>query len=349
MNPPADTTPAPTTTTTTTAMTLTQLASEIGAEVVGDGSLTVSSVATLEEAGPGQVSFLSNAKYVRHLETTRATAVIVAGAVRSDRVALLRTRDPYYAFSRAVVLLHGYRRHPHAGVHPQAHVDPTATVGEGTVIYPGAYVGPRARVGRDCILYPNVTVYDDCVLGDRVVLHASTSIGHDGFGYASRRDPDGVVRHHKIPQAGNVVVEDDVEMGANCSVDRAALGSTVVGRGTKFSNNISIGHGVRIGEHGLLVGQVGIAGSVALGHHVTIAGQVGVAGHIRVGNGVTIGGQSGVTNDVEDGATIIGSPAMPANRARRVLTLFTQLPELLDRIKRLEQAVERGTEDVDRG
>ncbi|HZN64219.1 MAG TPA: UDP-3-O-(3-hydroxymyristoyl)glucosamine N-acyltransferase, partial [Tepidisphaeraceae bacterium] len=258
-------------------ITLRELAAEIGAVVEGDPQVTVSAVNTLEEATAGQVSFLSNARYVRLLETTRASAVIVAPQVRSGRVALLKTPDPYFAFTKAVVKLHGYRKHPHVGIHPAAHVDPTASVGEGSVLYPGVYVGPRARIGRDCILYPNVVVYDDCVLGDRVTVHAGCSIGHDGFGFATAKGPDGVVAHHKIPQVGNVVIEDDVEIGANCAIDRATLGSTVIGRGTKFSNLISIGHGARIGPHGLLVGLVGIAGSTKLGQYVTLGGQVGIA------------------------------------------------------------------------
>jgi UDP-3-O-[3-hydroxymyristoyl] glucosamine N-acyltransferase len=333
-------------------ITLKELAAEIGAEVAAaDPELRVSSVNTLEDAGPGQVSFLSNAKYVRLLETTGASAVIVAPKVTSGRVALLKTRDPYLAFTKAVIKLHGHRRHPHAGIHPAAHVDPTATVGEGSVLYPGVYVGPRAKVGCDCILYPNVVIYDDCVLGDRVTVHAGTSIGHDGFGYATAKGPDGVVVHHKIPQVGNVVVEDDVEIGANCAIDRATLGSTVIGRGTKFSNLIAIGHATKIGPHGLLVAQVGIAGSVKVGHHVIMGGQTGVAGHIELGDHVTVAAQSGVINDVPDQSTLMGAPAMNASHARRVYTVFTQLPELLERVKKLEQQVGRGGEDrgEDRG
>jgi UDP-3-O-[3-hydroxymyristoyl] glucosamine N-acyltransferase len=322
-------------------MTLRELAAEIGADVAGgDPEIKVSSVNTLEDAGPGEISFLSNAKYVRLLETTRAAAVIVASGVRSDRVTLLRTADPYFAFRQAVVKLHGYRQHPHEGVHPAAHVDPTAAIGEGTVVYPGVYVGPRARVGRDCILYPNVVVYDDCVLGDRVILHAGTSIGHDGFGFSTHREKDAEAMHYKIPQVGNVVIEDDVEIGANCAVDRATLGSTVIGKGTKFSNLVSIGHGTRIGPHGLLVGLVGIAGSTKVGHHVTLAGQVGIAGHLEIGDRVVVAAQSGVMNDVPDQTTLMGAPALPASQARRVYAVFTQLPQLLERVRRLEQQVE---------
>lgn len=322
-------------------MTLKALADAIGAELAGGNPETsVTAANTLEDARPGQVSFLANARYVRQLETTRASAVIVARGVRSGRVALLKTVDPYFAFAQAVVKLHGYRRHPHDGIHPRAHVEPTASIGEGTVLYPGVYVGPRARVGRHCILYPNVVVYDDCVIGDRVILHAGTVIGHDGFGHATHKGENGIATHHKIPQVGNVVIEDDVEMGANCAVDRATLGSTVVGKGTKFSNLVSIGHGARIGPHGLLVGLVGIAGSTKIGHHATLAGQVGIAGHLDIGDNVVVGAQSGVINDVPDQSTIIGAPAMPASQARRVYTVFTQLPELLDRIRRLEQQVQ---------
>ena len=321
------------------ALTLKELAERIGAEPVGDPALVIQSAGTLEDATAGQVTFLANSKYLKHLETTQASAVIVAPNVTSERLALLRTKDPYFAFSQAVVALHGYRRHPHEGIHPKAHVDPTATVGENSVLYPGVYVGPRARIGCDCILYPNVVVYDDCVLGDRVTLHANCSIGHDGFGFATHKEPGGQAMHYKIPQVGNVVIEDDVELGAGCAIDRATLGSTVIGKGTKFSNLVSIGHGARIGPHGLLVGLVGIAGSVKIGHHATLAGQVGIAGHIEIGDGVTVGAQSGVINDVPDGATLVGSPAMPASHARRVYTVFQQLPELLERIRKLEQRV----------
>ena len=317
-------------------MTVDELAKEIGAEVVGDGAQQITAANTLEDAQAGQVSFLANAKYVKQLDTTRATAVIVAPSVAANsNVALLKTSDPYFAFMKAVVKLHGHRRHPHRGVHEAAHVDETATIGENTVIYPGAYVGPRARVGRDCILYPNVTVYDDCVIGDRVIIHASTSVGTDGYGYATNK---GI--HHKIPQVGNVVVEDDVEIGACCSIERAALGSTVIGRGTKIDQLVVVGHGCKIGAHCLLVAQVGISGSTTLGHHVTLAGQAGVTGHLKIGNQVTVGAQSGVMGDIGDQSTVVGSPAMPVSHARRVYMLFTQLPDLVERIKTLEQQVE---------
>jgi UDP-3-O-[3-hydroxymyristoyl] glucosamine N-acyltransferase len=318
-------------------LTLKELADRIGAEPTGDLSVIIESASTLEDAKPGQISFLANPKYAKQLESTGASAVIVSPKVSVERqqINILRAKDPYYAFAQAVVALHGYRVHPYQGIHPKAHVEPTATVGEGTVIYPGVYVGPRARIGHDCILYPNVVVYDDCVLGDRVTVHANTSIGPDGYGYATHQ---GV--HHKIPQTGNVVIGDDVEIGSNCSIDRAALGSTVIGRGSKLNDSIAIGHGTTIGEYCLIVSQVGIAGSVAVGHHVTMAGQVGVAGHLTIGDNVTIAAQSGILNDVPDQSVMLGSPAMPLMHARRTYAIFRNLPELQDRVKKLEGLVE---------
>ncbi|MDP9175759.1 MAG: UDP-3-O-(3-hydroxymyristoyl)glucosamine N-acyltransferase [Planctomycetota bacterium] len=316
-------------------MSLSDLAAKIGAAVLGDGTLQVSSAHTLEDAIPGQISFLANPKYEKLLATTRASAVITGSDTRSDKVTLLRHRDPYYAFMQAVVLLHGHRRHPHVGIDPKAHVDPTASIGAGTVLYPGAYVGPRASLGKDCILYPNAVVYDDCILGDRVMLHAGAVIGQDGFGYATHK---GV--HHKIPQIGNVVIEDDVEVGANVAIQRATLGSTIIGRGTKMSDLISIGHAAKVGEGGLVVSLVGIAGSTRIGHHVTIGGQAGVVGHVNVGNNVMIAAQAGVVNDVPDKSLMYGSPAMPAPQGRKILSLITQLPDLLERIRTLEKKLE---------
>jgi UDP-3-O-[3-hydroxymyristoyl] glucosamine N-acyltransferase len=316
-------------------MRLDELAKQIGGTVVGEGNIDITSVNTLEEANPGQIGFLANPKYIKQLETTRASAVIVAQRVNSDRVALVKTGDPYYAFAQAVVVLHGHRKHPHVGIHPSAHVDPAASIGENTTIYPHAFVGPRAKIGRDCIIYPNVTIYDDTVIGDRVIIHSGCAIGPDGFGYATHQ---GV--HHKIPQIGNVVIEDDVEIGSNTSIERAAIGSTLISQGTKIDQSVVIGHGTRIGSHGLIVAQVGIAGTVTVGHHVTIAGQAGIAGHLKIGDNVTIAAKSGVMQDIGDQSIVIGMPAMPASHARRVYGIFVQLPEMVERIKQVEEQVQ---------
>jgi len=313
-------------------MTLAQLAETIGAQIVGDASVQVGAASTLDDATADHVSFLSNPQYEKKLATTRAGAVIVARNITCERLNLLKAPDPYLAFAKAVIALHGHRAHPHSGIHPRAFVEPTATVGEGSVLYPGVYVGPRVRVGRDCILYPNAVIYDDTVLGDRVIVHAGASVGHDGFGFATSK---GV--HHKIPQVGKVIVEDDVEIGANAAIQRAALGATIIGKGSKVDSLVSIGHGVKVGEYALLVSQVGIAGSTTLGHHVTLGGQVGVAGHLQIGNNVIVAAQGGIVGDVPDESALMGAPAMPLRHARRVYVAFTKLPEILERIRELEE------------
>jgi UDP-3-O-[3-hydroxymyristoyl] glucosamine N-acyltransferase len=326
-------------------MLLCELARAISAELVGgDPSTDITSCATLEEARSGQVSFLANPKYIAQLQTTSASAVCVSLDAKSDRVALLKTKDPYYAFTQALVILHGHRRHPFGGIHPQAYVDPTATIGEDTTVYPHVFIGPRVKIGRDCIIYPNVTIYDDSIIGDRVTLHAGTSVGEDGFGYATHARPGEAPAHHKIPQIGNVIIEDDVELGANCSIDRATLGSTVIGKGTKFSNNVVIGHGTKIGPHNLYVAQVGVAGSVKTGAYVVMGGQVGIAGHLNIGDGVQIAGQSGAVADLESKTNYLGTPALPIAHARRVWMIYSDLPNLVQRVKALEKRLAEDAE-----
>jgi UDP-3-O-[3-hydroxymyristoyl] glucosamine N-acyltransferase len=320
--------------------TLRHLADRLGAELIGDGDVVVDSVGPIDTGHAGQIAFLSNQKYGKYLETTRASAVIVKPQVTAPpNVNLLRMNEPYYGYALAATLLHGFRQHPHAGIHPKASVDPTASIGENTILYPGVYVGPGAKVGKGCVLFPNVVVYDGCELGDRVTVHANTTIGADGFGFATYQG-----EHHKIPQVGNVIIEDDVEIGANCAIDRAAIGSTTIGRGTKLDKHVAIGHGARIGEHGLLVAQTGIAGSASIGHHATIAGQAGIGGHIEIGHNVTIAARSMVINDVPDQTAVMGVPSMPIAQARRVYVVWQNLPELLDRVRALESQVgELGT------
>jgi UDP-3-O-[3-hydroxymyristoyl] glucosamine N-acyltransferase len=260
----------------------------------------------------------------------------VGTGVESDRLNLLKAKDPYLAHQKAVVALHGYRKHPHAGVHPLAFVDPSAELGERVVIYPGAYVGPGAKIGNDCVLYPNVVIYDRCVIGDRVILHAGAVIGADGFGYATS---GGV--HHKLPQIGNVVLEDDVEVGANSTIDRAALGSTLVGKGTKIDNQVALGHNVKTGPGCLIVAQAGVAGSTTLGHHVVLGGQAGVAGHLEIGDQVMAAAQCGILGSIEAGEVLMGSPGMPISHARRVYAVFRELPDLASRIRQLEKQLEK--------
>jgi UDP-3-O-[3-hydroxymyristoyl] glucosamine N-acyltransferase len=333
--------------------TLKELADLVGGKIIGDPAVVITAVNTLEAAGPGEISFLSNPKYHRQLETTRATAVIVtpefAEAHAGQATNLLQVADSYFALRQVMVEIYGFRQQPSGGIHAMANVSPQASLGEGvticpmatveagatigprTVLYPNAYVGANARIGADCVLHPNVVVYDGCILGDRVTLHAGTVIGQDGFGFATH---GGV--HHKIPQVGIVRLGDDVDMGANCAIDRATLGETVIGSGTKFSDLVAIGHGTTIGEHCLLVAQVGIAGSVTLGKYCVLAGQVGVAGHLKIGDGVTMAAKSGVINDIPAGQTILGQPAIDINKAKKNYVAFVQLAELRDKVRQME-------------
>ena len=324
-------------------MILKDLAQILNAELDGNPDLDVTACATLDDARDGHVTFLASQRYASKLPTTRASAVIVADTSKRPNglsVALLRAKDPYFAFRNAMVALHGFRKHPHEGIHPLAFIDPTATIGEGTVIYPFVFVGPRAKIGRDCILYPNVTLYDDSVIGDRVILHAGCSIGHDGFGHATHALPGQAPAHHKIPQSGNAVIEDDVELGANCSIDRATLGSTVIARGTKFSNNVVIGHGTKVGPHNLYVAQVGLAGSVVTGSYVVIGGQAGVAGHLHIADQVQLSAQAGVMADIDEKGQYMGAPSMPAAQARRVYNHFLNFDEIVKRLKEVEKKLE---------
>ena len=275
-------------------MTLQELAQHIGAELRGNGEAVIERCAGIESAGPDEITFLANARYRDHLQSTEAGAVLLDPNVEyPDGMNCLICSDPYFAFRNAVVALQGFRQHPDpmddsgSGVSNRATVHPSARVGEGTRVhphavieagasigsgchlYPGVWIGTDAVIGDDCILFPNAVVHEYCVLGDRVTLHAGVVIGNDGFGYATHAG-----EHHKIPQHGIVVLEDDVEIGGNCAIERAAMGETRIGRGTKFADLISIGHGTVIGPHCLLVSLVGVAGSVNLGHHVDLGGQV---------------------------------------------------------------------------
>lgn len=330
-------------------------AQQMACECTGVGDLPIRGVATLEEAGADEVSFLSNPKYEKSLATTRAGAVVVSNSQQTpDGMTVLRVADPYAAITMLIIRIHGYRKHPGRGIHADAKIDSTATVGENAnimhdatvgagvtigrnvVLYPGVYIAAGSKLGDDCVLYPNAVVYDGCVLGNRVTIHANSVIGEDGLGYA----PLGR-KWHKIPQVGIVEVGDDVEIGASCTIDRATLGRTVIGAGTKFSNLIAIGHGSRIGRDCMFVAHVGIAGSVTVGDHVTMAGKVGVAGHLTIGDDVQIAALSGVMNDIPAGTRALGQPALPMNDAKRVYAVFTRLPEMRDKLRRLEGEVEK--------
>lgn len=331
---------------------LSQMLAAVGmpSTIDGDSSRQVRGVATLEEAGPEEISFLSNAKYERALQSTAAGVVIVS---RTQSVpagmTVLRTQDPYAALTAVMVHIHGYRRHPHVGIDPRAVIDATASIGPGAnihhgasiaasvvigsnvTIYPGCYIAQGCRLGDDCVLYPNVVIYDGSILGHRVTVHAGSVIGEDGLGYAQVKG-----RWFKIPQIGVVEIADDVEIGANCCVDRATLGRTVIGRGTKFSNLIAIGHGTKVGEDCMFVAQVGIAGSTTVGNNVKMAGKAGVAGHLNIGDNAEVAAMAGVMEDVPADTSVAGAPALPRKEMLRSWAHLARLPEIHKQIKSLE-------------
>jgi UDP-3-O-[3-hydroxymyristoyl] glucosamine N-acyltransferase len=339
--------------------TLGELAARVGGEVAGDGALVVGGVAPLEEAGPGDLSFFSNKKYRKAFEASRAGSVLVEpdADVPAGR-SVLRVRNAYLAFAKISTLFHPPREsvaevapaafvHPSARVHPSAQVMPLASVGAGaeigarTVIFPGAQIGEAVRIGEDCLLYQNVVVRERCVLGDRVSLQPGCVIGSDGFGYALDMEGDGHgPRHYKIPQAGNVVVEDDVEIGANACVDRATLGTTRIGRGAKLDNLVHIAHNVEVGPLSVIAAQVGIAGSTRLGMGVVCWGQAGIAGHLTLGDRVTVAAQSGVGNDLEPGARVAGSPATPGLQWARNSAALERLPDMRRELRELRRQVD---------
>ena len=345
-------------------MTLDQLAQRLGATVHGDGTRTVTACAAIDVATETDITFLANRKYTRHLDTTTAAGVLIAeDEPCPDHVTRLVCKDPYFAFRNAMVELHGFREHPEpmdAGddhistramvhpdasigtdtrIHPLATVERGATIGERCHIYPGVVICEHVTIGDDCILYPNVTIYEGCTLGNRVAIHANSVIGQDGFGYATHAGA-----HHKIPQAGNVIIGDDVEIGGGCAIERATMGSTIIGDGTKFADLISIGHGTTIGSHCLFVSLVGVAGSVQVGNYVVLGGQTGVTGHIAIGDGVQALAQSGIVNNIDPGSVIGGAPAIDADTAKRNALAATNLNALFKRVKKLERQLKKDDE-----
>jgi len=330
---------------------LRDLAARLGCTLRGDGAVEVSRVRGIEDAGPGDLTFVSNPRYVPRLATTRASAVIVTPELETPVPSLLAA-NPYLAFARAVAILHP-QASPPPGVHPTAVIDPTAELGEGvyvgalavigprvrvgarTVIHPHVVLYPEVHVGEDCLLHSGVQVRERCRLGHRVTVQNGAVIGADGFGFA--KDDQG--RYLKIPQVGSVAIDDDVEIGALTAVDRASLGMTRIGAGTKIDNLVQVGHSVTIGRDSVLAGQVGIAGSTKVGDQVVMAGQVGVVGHISIGDGAIVTAQTGVPGDVKPGAVISGSPAIENRSWLKSVAVFAKLPDLQKRVRDLERRV----------
>ena len=334
-------------------MKLKTIAERLGCELAGDGEIEITGVAGIEQAGPTELTFLSNPKYAGKVKRSRAAAILVDRPLEGVEIAFLISANPYLDFARALELFYQPPR-PAPGIHPTAAISPSARIGENASI--GAYcvIGDDVRIGRNAVLHPHVVIYqgarigDDfcahshavvrefCRIGDRVILQNGVVIGGDGFGFAKRKDGS----HYKIVQSGVTVIEDDVEIQALSAVDRATVGETRVRRGAKLDNLVQVGHASVVGEDNIICAQVGLAGSSILEKDVLLAGQVGIAGHLTIGEGVIVTAQSGVPNNVEKGKMISGYPAIESSQWRRAVAVFPRLPELLKRLRQLERRLE---------
>ncbi len=331
-------------------MKLGELAQRLGCKLDGDGGIDIKGVGPIENAQAGEISFVANPRYRKYLSDTAAAAVIVGHSEANVPLPCLRADNPYLSFADAIDVF--YTPPPSfIGIHPSAVIAPTARLGANPRVGPYCVIGegcvlgdnarldahvvlyPEVRVGHDFRAFANVVVRERVVLGDRVILQCGAVIGGDGFGYVLGND--GSVR--KITQAGHVVLEDDVEIGANTTIDRAAVGATILRRGVKIDNLVQIAHGCSIGEGSALAAQVGLSGSTRIGRFVRVGGQAGMAGHLNIGDGAQVGAQAGVPNDVAPGAIVSGYPAMDIHAFRRVSAAVLKLPELLRRVRRLEK------------
>lgn len=334
------------------AFTAAEIAQHLQGEVLGDSGVVLKNFAPTDTAKPGDLTFAENEDYLARAEQSDATAIIVGAALTSKTKVLIRVKNARVAFAKALALFHPEPAFP-PGIHPSAviasdaQVDPSAHIGPHCVIGSRTRIGPRvALISGVCVadgcllsegvvLFPNVTLYPQTVLGRRVRIHSGTVIGSDGFGYVQ----DAGI-HLKVPQIGNVIIGDDVEIGANVTIDRGALGPTVIGKGTKIDNLVQIAHNVQIGEHCLLVAQAAVAGSTKLGNYVVLAGQTGIAGHLELGNRAVVAARSGVMHNIPEGERWWGAPAQPDREAKRQVIALRQLPELLRRVAALEQKLE---------
>ncbi len=332
---------------------LEEIANHVGAKAKGDSRIRIVGVNSLEDAQSDELSFVNEERYLPLMGKCKAAALIVPPSLDFLNFPLLISAHPYLAMARASQL---FSEPPHLmdGVHPSAfvgegvkladgvcvgplaHLGPKCRVGERSRVYGTAYLGSGVEVGDHCLIYPGATILDHCKIGDRVIIHSGTVIGSDGFGFA--QDEKG--RHTKVPQTGIVQIDDDVEIGANCTIDRAVFGRTLIQRGTKIDNLVQIGHNVVIGEHSIIIAQVGIAGSTRVGRHVVLAGQVGVVGHIEIGDGARVGAQSGVGRSVGAGEDMSGSPAIPHKEWRRMTVNLKRLPQMREELRQLKTMVQ---------
>lgn len=341
--------------------TASTIANFINGKILGDENASITGVSPIESAQSGQLSFVSQEKFADYISNSEASVIIVSEKFVKEqqyKPTLIVVEDAYLSFQVLMNLYQQMKDTKKSGIEEPAHVSPQAVLGEGvyigafsfvsenakigagTQIYPQVFIGKNVKIGANCTIYSGARIYDYCVLGDGCIVHSNSVIGSDGFGFQPTGDG-----YQKIPQLGNVILENNVEIGSNCSIDRGTIGSTVIGEGTKIDNLIQIAHNVKIGKHNVIAAQAGIAGSTVIGDWNMIGGQTGIVGHIKIGNKVRIQAQSGVNSSVEDGETLYGSPAIPAGDYRRNYVHFKNLTEIVKRVSDLEQNAKENTDE----
>lgn len=314
-----------------------QIAELIQGEIIGDENAKISSFSKIEEGKTGAISFLSNPKYTHYLYETKSSVVLVNSDIVLEHpveATLIKVKNAYEAVAQ-LLNIYDSLTEKKSGISSLAFVSESAKIGSNCYIAPFAYIGDNVTIGNDCRINPNVVIYDGCTIGNRVTMHSGSVIGADGFGFAPT--PDG---YKKIPQIGIVIIEDDVEIGANTCVDRSTMGATVVHKGVKLDNLIQIAHNVEVGEHTVMASQAGISGSTKIGKWCMFGGQSGISGHIKIGDQVKIGPQAGVIGSVKDSQSVMGSPVIDANNYFKSYAIFRKLPELYKKIGELEKEIE---------
>lgn len=332
--------------------TLAEIAKFIDGEIIGDAGTVITGICGIKEAKSGDLTFVANPKYLSLMENTQASAIITSRDIKFAPKPIIRTENPSLAFAKMVSFIAPTEAIHFTGIHataiigknvklgkevalgPYVIIDDEVTIGDKAIIYGGCYIGHHSNIGSETLIYPHVSIRERISIGNRVIIHSGTVIGSDGFGFATVKG-----LHHKIPQIGTVVIEDDVEIGANVTIDRARFDKTVIGKGTKIDNLVQIAHNVMVGENSIIVAQTGISGSTVVGKNVMLAGQAGLVGHINIGDGVIVAAQAGVTKSVPANTKVSGYPAKPHETAKKVNACLQRLPQLVEKVKELQKKI----------
>jgi len=332
------------------AKSLKEIAAKINGKIIGEQDILINGISGIKEAKQGEITFLANPKYKSFIDTTKASAIITSKDINSASKTIIQTENPSLAFTKVISMFLTKKADHHTGISEKASIAAnakihnTASVGafsvieqgavldEGVVIYPNSYIGQNVKIGKNTTIYPNVVIREDVLIGSNVIIHSSTVVGSDGFGYVQINE-----EHHKIPQVGNVVIEDNVEIGSNVSIDRARFGRTIIGKGTKIDNLVQIAHNVKIGPNSLIISQTGISGSTKIGKNAIIAGQAGLVGHIELGDNVIVGAQSGVNKSISANSAVLGSPARPISDQRKIYVCMGRLPEIFELFRKIKK------------